>query len=75
MSMTLLKLGNKVVTDIYGPFPDSVEGYRYVISFTDVYSRFSACYFLRRKSDAEQALKSFVAFFKKEEFVALRSGW
>jgi len=36
------QIGQQVVTDLCGPFADSVEGYRYVISFTDVYSRFSA---------------------------------
>jgi len=66
---TVTQIGQQVVCDLCGPFPDSIEGYRYVISFTDVYSRFSACYFLRRKSDAEQALEAFVAFFKKEGFV------
>ena len=49
-------------TDICGPFPLSVDGYRYVISFTYAYSRFSACYMLKRKSDSETALKALIAF-------------
>lgn len=57
--------GELLLSDLCGPFPPSVEGYRYVISFTDVYSRFSICYFLRNKSDAEGALEAAIAFYKK----------
>jgi transposase InsO family protein len=63
------QVGQKVVCDLCGPFPASIEGFRYVISFTDTYSRFSACYFLKKKSDAEEALESFIRFFKNEGFV------
>ena len=66
---TVTQVGQKLVADLCGPFPESVEGYRYVISFTDTYSRFSACYFLKRKSDAEAALLSLIAYYKREGFV------
>ena len=61
-----------VVTDVCDPFPASIEGiegYCWVISFTDVYSRFSACYFLRNKSDAESALESLIQYFRREGHV------
>ena len=57
--------GQLIYSDLCGPFPTSVDGYRYVISFTDAYSRFSACYMLRNKSDSEAALEALVAFYTR----------
>ena len=51
---SVTRKGQMIYSDICGPFPASVEGYRYCISFTDVYSRFSAAYFLKRKSEATE---------------------
>ena len=62
---SVTRKGQLLYTDICGPFPKSVEGYRYVISFTDVYSRFSACYMLRKKSDSEAALKALISFYAR----------
>ena len=53
---TVTQRGELILSDLCGPFPASVEGHKYVISFTDTYSRFSVCYMLTRKSDAEKAL-------------------
>jgi hypothetical protein len=61
--------GQLLLSDISGPFPPSVEGYRYVISFTDSYSRFSACYMLRKKSDSEAALEALVAFYARNGII------
>ena len=66
---SVTRKGQLVYTDICGPFPASVEGYRYVISFTDVYSRFSSCYMLRKKSDSEAALKAFISFYARNGIV------
>ena len=66
---TVTRSGQLIYTDICGPFPLSVEGYRYVISFTDVYSRFSACYMLRKKSDSEAALKALIAFYARNGII------
>ena len=57
--------GQLILSDISGPFPVSVDGYRYVISFTDSYSRFSCCYMLRNKSDSEAALEALVSFYAR----------
>lgn len=62
---TVVRKGQLLYTDICGPFPPSVEGYRYVISFTDVYSRFSTCYMLRKKSDSEAALRALVSYYAR----------
>jgi hypothetical protein len=58
--------GELLYSDLLGPYPESVEGYQYVISFTDVYSRFSHCYMLRYKSEAEEALEALIRYYKKE---------
>ncbi len=50
-------------SDLSGPFPPSIEGYQYVISFTDTFTRFSACYMLKRKSDAVRALRAVIRFY------------
>ncbi len=53
--------GQLLCTDICGPFPPSVESCHYVISFNDVYSRFSICCMLRKKSDSEAALRASIS--------------
>jgi hypothetical protein len=58
--------GELLYSDLLGPYPESVEGYQYVISFTDVYSRFSHCYMLRYKSEAEEALEALIRYYQKE---------
>jgi transposase InsO family protein len=65
----ITRKGQLVISDVCGPFPTSVEGYRYVVSFTDVYSRFSACYMLRKKSETAQALRALIKFFKRHGIV------
>jgi hypothetical protein len=57
---TISRKGQLLYTDICSLFPPSVEGYRYVISFTNVYSLFSTCYILRKKSDSEAALRALI---------------
>lgn len=52
-----------VVSDLKGPLPvASKEGYRYWITFTCVATRFLTVAFLRNKSDAFEAFKSYKAF-------------
>ena len=46
--------------------------HRYVISFTDFYSRFGTCYFLKRKSEAESALKAYLLFCRQEGVIVKR---
>jgi hypothetical protein len=57
--------GQLVYSDLVGPFPRSIEGYRYAISFTDVFSRYSCCYMLKSKSDASGALRAAAAYFER----------
>lgn len=59
---TVSRKGELITTDVVGPFPPSPEGYRYAISFTDEYTRFSVCYLLKKKSDSVAALGKLVRF-------------
>ena len=65
----ITRKGQLVYSDICGPYPTSVEGYRYCISFTDCYSRFSAAYMLKKKSDATEALRALIRFYKKNGII------
>jgi len=62
-------------TDICDPFLLSVEGYCYIISFTDVYSRFSTSYMLQIKSDSEAALRAFISYLRAMGFFYRTFGW
>ena len=56
---TVSRKGELIYSDIAGPYPPSIEGHRYIISFIDVYSRYSVCYPLQKKSEAAASLKRF----------------
>ena len=58
--------GQLVYSDLAGPFPRSIEGYRYAISLTDIFSRYFCCYMLKSKSDASGALRAAVAYFDRQ---------
>ena len=51
--------GEVVVSDVCGPLPRIMRGEVYFITFTDVATRYSWIYFLRRKSDSCDALRVF----------------
>ena len=64
-STNVSQKGQLLTTDILGPFPPSPEGYRYAISFVDEFTRFSHVYFLKRKSEAPNALTLLIAEYRK----------
>ena len=57
------RIGEAVYCDLIGPFPPSINGYRYCCSFVDKKSRYGVVYFLKRKSDASLALRQVVKHF------------
>ena len=61
--------GELVYSDVCGPFPPSVQGYRYAISFTDQLTRFSVCYLLKSKSDSSGALRAAHEFFAQHNII------
>jgi len=66
-----------VWSDVWGP-PDveAKGGYRYYVSFTDDYSRYTRIYLMRKKSEVCEKYKAFAAWVRtqfKVEIKALRS--
>ncbi|HEY0222472.1 MAG TPA: DDE-type integrase/transposase/recombinase, partial [Lactovum miscens] len=51
-----------VHTDVCGPIdPPSVSGYKYFVTFTDDFSRFTMIYLMKNKSEVTSKLKQYVA--------------
>ncbi len=66
------RYGELLYSDLCGPFPPSIEGYRYVISFTNALCRFSACYMPRRKSGAVGALRAVIRLYADNGIMNIR---
>lgn len=60
-----------VFTDACGPFVDSINGNKYIISFIDDHSRVARVYFMKKKSESLDKFKLYVAEFGMPK--ALRS--
>lgn len=61
----ITRRGQLIYSDLMGPFPASVgDGYKYAISYTDVYSRYSMVYLLKRKSDAPLTIKALHDYYE-----------
>ena len=45
--------GERISSDLCGPFPTSVDGYKYALCFVDAYSNYCALYLLKSKSSDE----------------------
>ena len=61
---TVSRKGELITSDVVGPFPPTPEGHRYAISFIDEFSRHSTVYFLKRKSEATDALLSLILYYR-----------
>ena len=53
--------GERLSSDLCGPFPKSVDGYTYALCIVDSYTKYCALYLLKSKS-SEEVLSSFKAF-------------
>ena len=61
------EIGEVIVSDVMGggsKFPTGIGGLRYVVTFTDMRSRFTSCYYLKKKSEVLDAFKKFVSWFE-----------
>ena len=45
--------GERISSDLCGPFPKSVDGYTYALCFVDSYTKYCALYLLKSKASAE----------------------
>ena len=55
--------GRLIHSDIAGPFLASTRGHRYVLVVVDDHSRFKTAFCMKRKSDAPQLIRRFIAGF------------
>jgi hypothetical protein len=52
----------RIHTDICGPLPNSIEGFRYICTFKDDASRYVSVALLKNKSEFAQELEKFILF-------------
>ena len=57
-----------VYTDVMGPFPTSITKHKYVVTFTELHSRYRWIFLLKQKSDAFGAFKMLCAEVKAHGF-------
>jgi hypothetical protein len=61
------EIGEVIVSDVMGGgtnLPEGLGGIHYVVTFTDMRTKFTICYYLKQKSEVLDALKKFVAWFE-----------
>ena len=58
--------GERISSDLCGPFPKSVDGYTYALCFVDSYTNYCALYLLKSKSSLE-VRDAFNSFLKDHE--------
>ena len=58
--------GQKISSDLCGPFPTSINGYYYALCFTDAHTRYTSVYYLKTKSSNEvrEGFEQFLSEFK-----------
>jgi GAG-pre-integrase domain len=59
-------IGDIIHTDLAGPMPPIISGYKYVQSVIDGRTRPKYIYLLKKKSDADGALRDFIVKFERE---------
>jgi len=55
-----------VHTDICGPFPISIDSYKYFVTFTDDFTRFSNTFCLQTRDDVVKALRTYSRRMKRQ---------
>lgn len=53
--------GERIHTDVCGPFQESMLGYRYFVLFKDDCTKFRMIYFMRQKSEVAEKLSQYLA--------------
>jgi hypothetical protein len=59
-------IGDVIHTDLAGPMPPTISGYKYVQSFIDGRIFLKIIYLMKKKSDAGGALRYFIVKFERE---------
>ena len=65
-SHTYTYFGERISSDLCGPFPKSVDGYTFALCFVDSFTKYCALYLLKSKSSTEvrEAFNSFLSDHK-----------
>jgi GAG-pre-integrase domain len=66
-------IGGVIHTDLSGPMPPTISGYKYVQSFIDGRTRLKYIYLLKKKSDAGGALRDFIVKFERKHHCLVKS--
>jgi hypothetical protein len=66
-------ISDVIHTDLAGPMPPTISGYKYVQSFTDGCTRLKYIYLLKKKSDAGGALRDFIVKLEREHDCLVKS--
>jgi transposase InsO family protein len=67
-------IGDVIHTNLAGPMPPTISGYKYLQSFIDGRTRLKYIYLLKKESDAGGALRDFIAKFEREHDCLVKSG-
>jgi hypothetical protein len=68
-------IGDVIHTDIAGPLPPTLSGYKYVLIFIDGKTRLMHTYLLMKKSEAGAKLKEFVTSFEQARCQSEDRAW
>ena len=63
----------RIHSDVIGPFPEGVHGYKYVLTFVDEASRYGRVFFMKKKSEALQHFKRYRAWAENHAQEQLKS--
>jgi GAG-pre-integrase domain len=66
-------VGDVIHTDVSGPMPPTISGYKYVQSFIDGRTRLKYIYLLKKKSDAGGVRRDFIVKFEREHDCLVKS--
>jgi hypothetical protein len=66
-------IGGVMHTDLAGPMPPTISGYKYVQSFIDGRTSLKYTYLLKKKPDAGGVLRDFIVKFEREHDCHVKS--
>ena len=65
--------GEVIHSDVLGPLPQSFEGFQYIVSFIDEWTRYATIIPMKHKSDVFNCFKEFQLHFEKQYDATIKS--
>jgi hypothetical protein len=65
--------GEVIHCDVLGPLPQLFEGFKYIVSFIDEWTRHATIICMKQKSDVFNCLKEFQIHFEKQYDTTIKS--